>query len=83
MAKVKTLIGNVKGERGEQGIQGDRGEKGERGDSGIVTPVGGLYTLSVDADGNLYAYTADESAAPPFEYDEATGNLYYNIPEEG
>lgn len=39
------------------------------------TIVSGFYTLSVDAVGNLYAYSAD-GATPQFEYDCSTGNMY-------
>ena len=69
------------GERGPQGIQGAKGEKGERGDSGVTAPLAGFFSLSVDADGNLYAYAADGASAPPFSYDAATGELYYEIGE--
>lgn len=37
----------------------------------------GFFTLSVDEDGNLYAHTADDEPAPPLEYDEETGSLYF------
>ena len=69
------------GERGPQGIQGPKGEKGERGDSGVTAPLAGFFSLSVDADGNLYAYAADGASAPPFSYDATTGELYYEIGE--
>ena len=69
------------GERGPQGIQGPKGEKGERGDSGVTAPLSGFFSLSVDSDGNLYAYAADGASAPPFSYDAATGELYYEIGE--
>ena len=69
------------GERGPQGIQGPKGEKGERGDSGVTAPLSGFFSLSVDSDGNLYAYAADGASAPPFNYDAATGELYYEIGE--
>ena len=69
------------GERGPQGIQGAKGEKGERGDSGVTAPLAGFFSLSVDADGNLYAYAADGASAPPFSYDATTGELYYEIGE--
>ena len=67
------------GAQGIQGIKGDKGEKGDKGDkgeSGITTPVNGFFTLSVDADGNLWAYSAEDGTTPDFEYDSATGNLY-------
>lgn len=66
-----------RGPQGIQGIQGEKGDKGDTGESGITTPVSGMYTLSVDADGNLYANYNDE--APVFSYDSETGALYYEI----
>lgn len=68
-----------KGEKGDKGDKGDTGEKGEKGDtgeSGITAPVSGFFTLSVDADGNLWSYSADGSTSPDFEYEADTGNLY-------
>lgn len=67
-----------KGDTGEKGDKGDHGEKGEKGDtgeSGITSPVSGFFTLSVDADGNLWSYSADGNE-PDFEYEPDTGNLY-------
>lgn len=84
----------TKGDKGEQGVQGivgpqgaqgikgekgDKGDKGDRGDSGVTVPISGLFSLSGDADGNLYAYYADGSTAPSFETD-SSGNIYYNTP---
>lgn len=69
------------GERGPQGIQGPKGEKGERGDSGVTAPLSGFFSLSVDAEGNLWAHAADGASAPPFSYDADTGELYYEIGE--
>ena len=65
------------GERGPQGIQGVKGEKGERGDSGITAPSAGFFTLSVDANGDLWATVADDAGKPPLVYDSTTGALYY------
>lgn len=73
------------GERGPQGSQGPtgpQGEKGERGDSGITVPASGLFTLSGDEEGNLWAYYADGDDPPQFEHDEETGDIYYIISEE-
>ena len=67
------------GERGPQGLQGPKGEKGERGDSGVTAPLSGFFSLTVDAEGNLWAHAADGAAAPPFSYDADTGELYYEI----
>ena len=69
------------GERGPQGIQGPQGEKGERGDSGVTAPLSAFFSLTVDADGNLWSHVADGAAAPPFSYDADTGELYYEIGE--
>lgn len=69
------------GATGPQGIQGPKGEKGDPGESGIAAPVSGFFTLSVDADGNLWAYSAD-GTVPSFEYDKTTGDLYV-VQEEG
>lgn len=69
------------GERGPQGIQGPQGEKGERGDSGVTAPLSGFFSLTVDADGNLWSHVADGGAAPPLSYDATTGELYYEIGE--
>lgn len=72
----------IQGQPGPQGPKGEKGEKGERGDSGVTVPISGLFTLSGDEDGNLWAYYADGSNPPEFEYDEETGDIYYIIPEE-
>lgn len=72
-------VKGTQGERGPQGIQGPKGEKGERGDSGVTAPLSGFFSLTVDAEGNLWAHAADGAAAPPFSYDADTGELYYEI----
>lgn len=46
-------------------------------ESYISSPISGLYNMAVDADGNLWVYHSDSDKAPNFEYDPATGNLYY------
>lgn len=58
---------------------GRDGEKGEKGDTGntISVPVSGLFNMGVDADGNLWVYHSDSDEVPDFEYDSASGNLYY------
>lgn len=66
----------IQGVQGEQGIQGEKGDKGDTGESGVTAPVAGFFTLSVDADGNLYALSAEGGTAPAFEFDSETGNLY-------
>lgn len=65
------------GPQGIQGIQGPKGDKGDTGESGIVTPISGMYAMSVDDDGNLYVYYTDGGTPPDFYYDEETGNLYF------
>lgn len=72
-------VKGTQGERGPQGIQGPKGEKGERGDSGVTAPLSGFFSLTVDAEGNLWAHAADGASAPPFSYDADTGELYYEI----
>lgn len=69
------------GDRGPQGIQGPKGDKGDPGESGVTTPADGFFTMSVDTDGNLWAHYAPAGEAPPFRYDTATGDLYYDIEE--
>ena len=83
---------NLKGETGRQGdqgipgLQGIQGEQGEpgatgpAGESGVTTPASGWFTLSVDADGNLYCHTPtnDTSTTSAFEYDSDTGNLTFD-----
>jgi hypothetical protein len=58
---------------------GRDGEKGEKGDDGSVlsVPVSGFFNMGVDSDGNLWAYHSDSDKVPDFEYDSASGNLYY------
>ena len=71
-----------KGEKGDPGAAGDPGPKGDKGDpgeNGVAFPLSGFFTMTVDADGNLYAHTAAAGDAPPLVYDEATGNLYYIV----
>ena len=71
----------VQGPQGVQGIQGPKGDKGDPGESGVTTPTDGFFTMSVDTDGNLWAHYAPAGEAPPFRYDTATGDLYYDIEE--
>lgn len=68
------------GPTGPQGIQGPQGEtglQGPKGDSGVMAPASGMFGLSVDVDGNLYVEYAEDATSITFEYDSATGNLYY------
>lgn len=56
--------------------------RGANGESGIQTQISGLFVMSVDADGNLWAHcNSDELTSANFRYDTDTGNLYYVIPE--
>lgn len=68
-----------RGPAGPQGARGERGERGEAGESGVVAPLSGMFVLSVDADGDLWATVADGAGAPPLEYDPETGDLYFEI----
>ena len=61
---------------GPQGIQGPKGDKGDPGENGVIAPVDGFFTMSVDADGNLWASTSDSGSTIEFELDTDTGNLY-------
>lgn len=70
-----------RGYPGPEGPIGPTGPVGPPGESGITTPVSGFYTLSVDDNGDLWAYYEDAGDPPAFEYDSETGNLYYNIEE--
>lgn len=74
----------IQGPQGPQGIQGPQGPigpQGETGESGIVAPLSGFFTLSVDAKGDIYALTNTEDTGVSFELDEETGDLY--IVQEG
>ena len=53
-----------------------KGAKGDRGDSGVTTPINGFFTMYVDEDSNLWVLSEDD-LTNTFEYDEATGNLYF------
>ena len=56
------------------------GGTGEGG--GVIAPVNGFFTLSVDSDGNLWAHSAEGGTTPDFEYDSETGNLYFLTEQE-
>ena len=47
------------------------------GSGGVIAPVNGFFTLSVDENGDLWAHTSGDGTVPEFEYDSATGNLYF------
>lgn len=81
----------AEGAAGAKGEKGDKGDaftyedftpeqlaalKGEKGDSGVIAPVAGFFTLTVDDEGNLWAHSAEGGTVPNFEYDNATGDLY-------
>lgn len=70
------------GPQGKEGEKGEKGEKGERGDSGITVPISGIFTLSGDTDGNLWAYHAEDGVPPSFEHNEETGEIFFITPEE-
>lgn len=61
-----------------RGLQGFQGIQGEQGMSGVMVPTSGMFSLYLDsATGNLYAEYPDGGTPPVFDYDSATGNLYY------
>ena len=73
----RVAAGEFKGEKG------DKGDPGPQGESGVMAPSSGLFSLSLDtATGNLYADYPDGEAPPAFQYDAATGNLYYLTGED-
>lgn len=72
-------LAGERGPQGAQGPQGEQGPRGETGESGVTVPLSGLFTLSVDAAGDLWAHCADGASEPGFSYDPATGNLYYEF----
>ena len=75
-----TRIDNIQLQKGEKGDKGDKGEKGDTGASGITVPASGMFTLSGDTEGNLWAYYNDSDTAPTFETD-TDGNIYYITPD--
>lgn len=62
-------------------FDGKTGPQGPPGENGIITQINGFFTLSGDADGNLWAYYADADNPPRFDVDDE-GNIYYETPEE-
>lgn len=68
--QAKLQSGFFKGETGPQG------PPGPQGDSGVMVPVSGMFSLYVDAAGDLYAEYNDDTAPPRFEL-ETDGTLYY------
>lgn len=54
----------AQGKKGEKGEQGEKGEKGEKGLNGIMSPVNGFYTFSVDEDGQLWVDFPDDAHRP-------------------
>lgn len=52
-----------------------------KGDSGIQAQTDGWFTLSVEANGNVYAEYPDGTNPPPLEIDEQ-GNIYYVTGED-
>lgn len=69
---ARVAAGEFKGDPGETGGPGPQGK------SGVMVPTTGMFSLYLDpATGNLYADYPDGENPPAFEYDSATGNLYY------
>ncbi len=61
---------------GSSGEKGEKGDTGATGESGIQVPTKGLFTLSVDAEGDLWCSYADQGEPPQFELEE-DGSIYY------
>lgn len=78
LAKARTisLTGAVSGSAKFDG-SGNVNISTTANESYISSPISGLFNMAVDADGNLWVYHSDSDEAPNFEYDSATGNLYY------
>ena len=68
---------DIQGPVGPRGEQGPKGDKGDVGESGVVTPINSFFTLSVDEEGNLWAHHSEKEKPPSFNYDNLTGNLYF------
>lgn len=71
------------GPQGPQGIQGSigpQGPKGEPGENGVMVPINGFISLSVDSNGDLYVHYSDNENVPEFELD-GDGNIYYITPD--
>nr|DAE21789.1 MAG TPA: Dec protein, OB-Fold, Decoration, VIRAL PROTEIN [Siphoviridae sp. ct2773] len=75
-ARTINLTGAVSGSAKFDG-SGDLNISTTANESYISSPISGLFNMAVDADGNLWVYHSDSDKAPSFEYDPATGNLYY------
>lgn len=55
-----------------------RGAKGDPGENGISVSAIGMFSMSVDANGDLWCYSDDTSdIGDAFEYDPETGELNY------
>lgn len=60
-----------------KGDKGDTGEQGAQGESGVMVPLSGMFSVSVDSvTGNFYAHYPEEGSPPPLQYDSETGNFY-------
>ena len=67
------------GEQGIQGVQGEQGVPGEKGDTGATGPQGEQGVQGIQGP---VGPQGPEGKVGTFEYDDATGNLYYIEPEE-
>jgi hypothetical protein len=45
--------------------------------TGVTAPVNGFFSLSVDANGDLWVHTSGDGNTPAFAYDSSTGDLYF------
>lgn len=78
-ANANTVAANI----AAAAARGDyKGDKGDTGESGVITPLSGFWYLTYDPDtGNMYAISnADMSDS--FDYDSATGDLYFVYDDE-
>lgn len=61
-----------------RGRTGETGATGAQGASGVMVPTSGMFSLFLNPDtGELYAEYPDGGTPPVFEYDSASGDLYY------
>lgn len=66
------------GQTGQTGPAGPTGPKGDTGESGVMTPVNGFVTFSVDDDGYLCVTATDSTTAAAFSV-SADGYLEYEV----
>lgn len=70
----------IQGPKGDTGPKGDAGligPKGDKGDSGITVPSNGMFTVYVNASGELVARYAPGNTPPPLSI--VDGQLVYTL----